>query len=155
MYRYFFEPSKGKSCREDIEYIDFFKYHDSFTEDEIEASKIYADIFYLYDCLKFIEEHNHNLEQEKEALTSKIESGDWSEENEKNLLDQLNKDFDNKKLSKPTVSILLHKKIKDIKSEKRGKKSQSGKPSSKSTLVYKHWGYAKKLIEDGMYKSLM
>lgn len=151
----FFEPSGGKSSREDIEYIDFFKYHDAFKEDEIETAKIYADIFYLYDCLKILEKHNKHLGEEKIKLTDTIKFSDWSEENKKELHEELDNDFNKKIMSKTQTSLLLYEKIRVKDKENRGMKSKSGKPPKKSTLVYKYWKYGKKLIDEGMYKSLM
>lgn len=131
-------------------------FYDTLTRKKHDPSKVFADIFYVYDSMKLVESYNLALKKEKELLKIEILSMEY--EDEEDTLNDLEIDFKQKEISKAAAMTEIYSRIKDKKTEKRGKKPtlsrRNTKPKAPSSISDK-WAYAQDLIDDGMYESLM
>jgi hypothetical protein len=117
-------------------------------------SKVVAEVFFVYDSLTFLKKFNEELLKEEDAAKEEICKTYYGDQAEEAIFD-LKKEYEKKYLSESQLKDKLYAQIKDKFSETRGNKKRSTSTKRVSNIIDERWSFAKMLIDDKGYESLI
>jgi hypothetical protein len=127
---------------------------DQITHKKHNPAIIMAEVFFVHDSIMFMEKFNKDLFEERNKAEHEIRATYYSDQAE-DLIENLNKEYEKKHLTTSQIKDRLYKQIKDKNTENRGNKKISKSKKRTTNIVDDRLKFAKMLIIDEGYKSLI
>lgn len=127
---------------------------DQITRKKHNPSMMMAEVFFVHDAMKFMEKFNKDLSKKRDKAEQEIRATYYSDQSEELIL-ELNEEYEKKRLTASQIKDMLYKQIKDKNTENRGNKKISKGRKRTPNIVDDRLKFAKMLIIDEGYKSLI